>query len=195
MAAGSLVGPRPGIMVEITGLRHPDDGEEEEIGLGLSHGKKCHFKLRTVNGVTGLEAYDPVPAELCVDSAQFQRCDSLLPEIEMQRQAHHFQSPAQVAFSSPIKQIANTGMTPVKGPVNLPGLFFAFNGPDIFDVQDGQEKSFRVPEANGLACFQMSRQRFRNIQTDGDGPDPVILQTHPVQHAFVIRLVQKALQW
>ena len=59
-----LVHAHAGVVVDVAGLRHADDGVDEDVGLSLARGADGQLAVRAVHGVAGLEGDDLAPREL-----------------------------------------------------------------------------------------------------------------------------------
>lgn len=69
-----LIHPDAGVVVDISGFGHADNGVDEHVGLALTRGADGELAVSAVHRVTGLESDDLAPSNLLEVGTELSGC-------------------------------------------------------------------------------------------------------------------------
>ena len=113
------IAPDTGIVVEIPRLCHTGNGEKEQVGFGLPHGRDGYLQLGPVNRVACLKSHYPLPTEPLESGFDFFRCQPKLLEIRVKRQTRNLDFSPQIVVTAVFKEISNARMVSIQGVIEL----------------------------------------------------------------------------
>ena len=112
-------------------------------------------------------------------------------EIVVRRHANHFERAGSIMPGRPL-QIRYGGMGRVKRSICVLRFILLGIRINLFYMQKSQQIAVNVPQRQWFAFRDAVARRDR--QRHGQGPESAIGQPHFGDHAFIIRLIHKALE-
>ena len=80
-----LIGPHPGVVIDVARLGQADHGVDQQVGLGLGRGPHGQLDVGAVHRIAGLEGHDLAPALAGELRAQLGRRAAQQSEVVVER--------------------------------------------------------------------------------------------------------------
>ena len=192
-----LVHADTGVVVNITGLGHTDDGVDEDVGLTLTGSSNGELTMSTVHGVTGLESDHLAPSDLGKVLTKLGGGVTESDVVVVSGLGDGLNLTTDVELLDRLVKVGDGGVGQVIGTKDGFGLANLVNGVDIADSDDGDGIVVtRVAQSNAGTLLDLERLHLLlvDIEGDGHGKKVAIGQTHGVEAPVVVGLVHEALQ-
>jgi hypothetical protein len=115
-----LVAAHAGEVVDVAGLRHADDGVDEEVRLRFLGRAEGQFLVRAVERVARLERHHPAPAELAEIGAEFVRRVAAGLEVVVDGRLDAGHRAAEVDGARLVVEVVHRRVGEVVGAVDMP---------------------------------------------------------------------------
>ena len=156
-----LIAAHPGEVVHVAGLRHADDGVDQQVRLRFAGGAEGQFLVRAVQRVAGLEGHDAAPAQLAEIGAQLIGRVAAGAEIVVHWLLDAGHRTAEVDVACRVVQVVHRRVGEVIGAKDLLGLARFVRGPFVGHRHGAEDDAFLVAERDVLAKFDGLQRIFR----------------------------------
>ncbi len=187
-----LVAAHARVMFHIAGLRQPDDGLDEQVGLDLLSGPQRQLVVRPVDGAPRVKCHHPAPAQAGEFGPELRRRQPQGSEVVVDRQIDALEGTAHVVVVALLQEVSDTGVLAVRRAEDALGLRLAVGLPDVRYVERRQHHALGVAQRQAGAPTDRSRDGLRNIQRDRHGPERAVGQPHRFAHRLVVLPAQES---
>ena len=178
-----------GVMVDVAGLCHSDDGMNQQTAADLFSRALGEFLVSPVERVAGLERDDLGPAEFGEVLAEFAGGLTQLDEVVVRRRADHFELAGGVVVGLAV-EIGNGGMLRVGRAVGALRFDRLVERVDFLDVKEGEEVAVDVAKRDRLANLDTVSGLDR--ESDRKRPERAVGEPPFGDHAVIVGLAEEA---
>ena len=147
-------------VVDVAGLRHADDGMDQQARFDILRRAERELLVRAVHRIAGLERHDPAPAELLKAIAKLLRSITQVLEIVMNRSIDSAQLAAEIDGVAARLQIADGRMLEVSRAVHRLRLDVEIRAIDARDLHRRRQDAFAVAQRDRVAFLELLGEFF-----------------------------------
>ena len=139
-----------------------------------------------VQRVACLKGDNPSPTHRPEFLSQFSRGMVIFRKIKIPGESNSAQTAAEIQGASFLKKISNPRMRLIEGTEDAFRFPFKVDPPDVFHVQNGEQRSMGVPQGEPGALLEPVSHVFGHVEHDGNGPQRPVFKAHGFQNAVVV---------
>ena len=182
-------------VVDVAGLRHADDGVDQQVRLDVLRRAERELLVRAVHRVARLKRDDAAPAELLKAVAKLFRSVAQVLEIIVARRLDAAQFAAEIHGVAARLQVADARMLQVRRAEDGFRLRVEVGAEDARDLHRRREDAFAVAQRDRVALLELLRELRRHIERDRHRPQHAAREPHVGEHAPVVAFTQEAFEW
>ena len=181
-------------VIDVAGLRHADDGMQQQIRLDLFRGAKRELLVSAMHRITGLKRNDATPADFLEAIAQLLRRVAQMLEIVVHGRLDAAQPAAEIHLVAAAHEIAHAGMRFVGGAEHGARFLLLVRPVDAFDLHRGNQDALAVAQRDDVAFLELVGERGGHIERDRHRPEDAAREPHVGQHLAIVLLSQETLE-
>ena len=189
-----LVAAHARVVIDVAGLRHADDGLNQQIRLDLFGRPERELLVRAVHRVARLERDDAAPAELLESLTKLARSISQVLEIVMARRFDTAELAAEVDLVRAPHQIAHARVELVGRAENGLRLGRLVGAVDARHVHRRDQHAFGVAERDRVAFLDLVRKRRRHVERDRHRPNDSGREARLCEHGAIVLFAEEAFE-